>query len=101
MGRKWNRRRRQFIARSREGEALWWRRDYFRPLEDPTPWHLYHRRKKGTQPFTNTWIAECGATYDFDEVNLEIIPLLRKSEPPVKYMCDQCKDIYQKEWIEE
>lgn len=100
MGRDWNRRRRQFIARAREGEALWWRRDYFRPLEDPTPWHLFSGREKGAQPFTDVWVAECGESFNFDETNLEIVPRLRHAEPKENSMCAECRYLYFTEWTE-
>lgn len=97
----WNRRRRHFIAYARDGYAVWWRRDYFRPVEDPTPWHIFSDRLRGTQVYSNIWVGECGQTFDFDETNLEIIPQLRRTEPSEKNACPECWQIYLTEWPED
>lgn len=94
----WHDKRRAFTAYAVDGGALWWRRDYFEPLEDPTPWHLFQSRENGAQRFTNVWYAECGQGYEFDEQLLEIRPKLRRTEPKRKTMCPECRDIYETEY---
>lgn len=77
-------------------KPIWYRRYGFYAPEhrDTEPrWHLFKDRKKvPDDPYSFTWVAQCGYQYKFSEFMMEEHPQLKlgKLKPPVKDRCTRC-----------